>query len=104
MKGFLISDNHDSVVLLRLAGIPGVMAHGAEETAAAVQDVLEKRHDVGVLVLTERAAATVPALVKALRERDEPPLLVEIPDRHGSLRGADFLTRYIREAIGVKVE
>ena len=41
MKGFLISDNHDSLVLLRLAGIPGVQAHGAEETAAAGQDVLE---------------------------------------------------------------
>jgi V/A-type H+-transporting ATPase subunit F len=104
MKGFLVSDNHDSVVLLRLAGIPGVVAHGSEETAAAVEDVLARRPDVGVIVLTERAAATVPALVKALRERDEPPLLVEIPDRHGSLRGADFLTRYIREAIGVRIE
>ena len=104
MKGFLISDNHDSLVLLRLAGIPGVVVHGEEETTTAVIDVLRNRPDTGVLVMTERAAAEVPLLVKSLREREDPPLLVEIPDRHGSLREPDFLTRYIRNAIGVKRE
>jgi V/A-type H+-transporting ATPase subunit F len=104
MKGFLISDNHDSLVLLRLAGIPGVEVHGPEETAAALEDVLANRPDVGVLVITEKAAAQVPAMVKTLREKGETPLLVEIPDRHGSMRQGDFLTRYIRDAIGVKIE
>ena len=104
MKGFLISDNHDSLVLLRLAGIPGVVVHGEEETTTAVIDVLRNRPDTGVLVIAERAAAEVPLLVKSLREREDPPLLVEIPDRHGSLREPDFLTRYIRNAIGVKIE
>lgn len=104
MKGFLISDNHDSLVLLRLAGIPGVEVHGADETAAALEEVLKSRPDVGVLVMTEKAAARVPAMVKALREKGETPLLVEIPDRHGSMRRTDFLTRYIRDAIGVKIE
>jgi V/A-type H+-transporting ATPase subunit F len=104
MKGFLISDNHDSLVLLRLAGIPGVEVHGAAETGAAVEDVLANRPDVGILVMTEKAASQIPAVVKALRERSDPPLLVEIPDRHGSRREADFLTAYIREAIGVKIE
>jgi len=104
MKGFLISDNHDSLVLLRLAGISGVEAHGPEETAAAIEDVLKNRPDVGVLVITEKAAAEVPALVRTIRQRGETPLLVEIPDRHGSMRQGDFLTRYIRDAIGVKIE
>ncbi len=104
MRAFLVSDNHDSLVLLRLAGVPGVQANGADETAAAVEDVLARRHDVGVLVMTERAAEQVPSLVKSLREREELPLLVVIPDRHGPRREADFLTRYIREAIGVKID
>ncbi len=43
-------------------------------------------------------------MVKALRKRGETPLLVEIPDRHCSMRQGDFLTRYIRDAIGVKIE
>ena len=36
-------------------------------------------------MVTEKAAAEVPLLVKSLRERDEPPLLVEIPDRRKAL-------------------
>jgi len=30
--------------------------------------------------------------------------VVEIPDRHGTTREADFLTKYLHEAIGVKIE
>ncbi len=99
-----MSDNHDTLVLLRLAGIPGIVVHGPEETAEAIGDVLSNRTDVGILVITEKAASEIPALVKSLRERDDPPLLVEIPDRHGSRRESDFLMRYIRDAIGVRIE
>ena len=31
------------------------------------------------------------------------PLLVEIPDRHGTGRKKDFITSYITEAIGLKL-
>ena len=40
MKGFLISDNHDTLVLLKLAGINGVVAHGAAETTKALSAAL----------------------------------------------------------------
>ncbi|MCF7936295.1 MAG: V-type ATP synthase subunit F [Synergistales bacterium] len=102
MRAFLVSDNHDSLVALRLAGVRGRIAHGAEETERAVREALGQG-DLGILVLTEKAAAAVPGLVRRLRERGELPLLVEIPDRHGSTRDKDFLTRYLREAIGVNL-
>ena len=31
------------------------------------------------------------------------PLLIEIPDRHGTGRQKDFITSYITEAIGLKL-
>ncbi|HOK44270.1 MAG TPA: ATP synthase subunit F, partial [Thermoclostridium caenicola] len=31
------------------------------------------------------------------------PLIVEIPDRHGTRRPADYIMRYVNEAIGLKV-
>ena len=103
MKAFLISDNHDTLVLMRLAGIPGVIAHGRDETTEAVDKALKDR-DLAIIVITELAAESIPEKVQSLRKRDSLPLLVEIPDRHGSRRDADFLSRYVREAIGVKVE
>jgi len=31
------------------------------------------------------------------------PLLIEIPDRHGTGRRPDFITAYVNEAIGLKL-
>jgi V/A-type H+-transporting ATPase subunit F len=31
------------------------------------------------------------------------PLIVEIPDRHGTSRGKDSITRYVKESIGLKM-
>jgi V/A-type H+-transporting ATPase subunit F len=102
MRAFLVSDNHDTVVGLRLAGIPGVIVHGPEETTEAVLDAL-KVPELGLLVVTEKAAAAAPEIVGHLRERGELPLVVVIPDRHGTSRDSDYLTRYVRDAIGVKL-
>lgn len=103
MKAFLISDNHDTLVLMRLAGISGVVAHGGDETAGAIDKALRDK-ELAIIVITELAAASVPEKMQNLRKRDSLPLIVEIPDRHGSRHDADFLSRYVREAIGVKVE
>ena len=103
MHAFLVSDNHDTQVEMRLAGIQGVVVHGPEGTRQAMEEALALP-DLGILVVTEKAAALVPDLMQRLRERGELPLVVEIPDRHGTQRGPDFLTRYVRDAIGVKME
>lgn len=103
MRAFLVSDNHDTLVALRLAGIKGVMAHGPEEIESSVREALLSS-DIGILVLTEKAAAVIPELVREIRESRTLPLLVEVPDRHGSGRGKDFLTSYVRNAIGVTIE
>jgi V/A-type H+-transporting ATPase subunit F len=103
VRAFLVSDNHDSLVGMRIAGIPGVIVHDREETLRAVRTALEQE-DLGILVLTERAAARIPEVIGELRQSGELPLVVEIPDRHGTKRSPDFLTRYVQEAIGVKVE
>jgi len=86
-----------------MAGIGGVVVSGAEDARAALRSSLEQK-DLGILLVTEKVAAWVPEDVRRLRESGELPLVVEIPDRHGTSRGQDFLTRYVRDAIGVKME
>ncbi|WP_029166344.1 V-type ATP synthase subunit F [Aminiphilus circumscriptus] len=104
MRAFLVSDNHDSLVGMRIAGIDGVLVRSGDETRRVVRELIEKDRDLGILVFTEKAAAAVPDLMKQLREHGGLPLIVEIPDRHGFDRGADFLTRYVKDAIGVRME
>jgi V/A-type H+-transporting ATPase subunit F len=102
MRAFLVSDNLDSLVGLRLAGIEGIVAREPDEVRNTIRSALEDP-ELGILVLTEKIAETVPDLVQSLRERGELPLVVEVPDRHGMHRAADFLTAYVRDAIGVNL-
>ena len=44
-----------------------------------------------------------PAIIDTFRLERKMPLLVEIPDRHGTGRKKDFITSYITEAIGLKL-
>jgi V/A-type H+-transporting ATPase subunit F len=103
VRAYLISDNHDTLAGMRLAGIEGVLVHGYDETSRAMKEVL-LYDDVAILAITERAAALVPEMMQNLREHGDLPIVVEIPDRHGTKRGSDFLTKYVRDAIGVKME
>ena len=103
MKAYLISDNRDTLVSMRLAGIEGVIAHGYEDASEAMAAALE-RPDVAILAVTEKIAELLPEMIQQLREHGELPIVVEIPDRHGTKRSPDFLTKYVRDAIGVKME
>ncbi len=102
MRVWLISDNHDTLVGMRLAGIEGILVNETEEILEAI-DAAVSMSDVGILVVTEKISAKIPDVIQRLRENGDLPLVIEIPDRHGTNRGPDFLTRYVRDAIGVKM-
>lgn len=102
MRFYLISDNVDTQVGMRLAGIEGVVVHEAEEVRRELTKAMEME-DVAVVLITERLLSLCPELVYDLKLNHKRPLIVEIPDRHGNGRTSDSITRYVREAIGVKI-
>ena len=59
--------------------------------------------DIGVLLITEKLAGLCADQIAPLKLTAQRPLVVEIPDRHSAGRSSDSITRYIREAIGVKI-
>ena len=102
MRIYLISDNIDTHTGLRLVGVDGVVAHTREEVAAELNKAVKMR-DIGIIVIMEKLAQQFPDLVNEVKNARGMPLIVEIPDRHGTQRQKDFLSRYVREAIGVKM-
>lgn len=102
MRFHLISDNVDTMVGMRLAGIDGVLVHEPAEVQKALSDAMELP-DVAVILMTERLVKLCPELVYDLKLNAKRPLIVEIPDRHGEGRAKDSITHYVREAIGVKI-
>ncbi len=103
MRFFLISDNIDTQIGLRLAGIKGVVVHTREEILPVLEEV-ERDPTVGVILMTEKIAEVVPDQVQRLKLSRNLPLLTIIPDRHGIRRDKDFILNYVESAIGVKVK
>ena len=101
MKFYLISDNIDTQTGMRLAGIEGVIVHTKEEVSKALEHALALP-DVGILLITEKLAAMIPGELSSLKVSRNLPLVVEIPDRHGTNRPANSITKYVNESIGIK--
>ena len=102
MKMFLISDNIDTQVGLRLAGVKGVVVHQRQEVLQAMKKVVADQ-DISILIMTEKLIRLVQEEWQEMKLESRLPLLVEIPDRHGSIQDSDSITRNIREAIGLKI-
>lgn len=102
MKLYLISDNIDTLVGMRLAGIEGCVVHEQAELKEALSKAVNDK-EIGVLLLTEKFGRDFPELINKVRLKTKQPLIIEVPDRHGTGRKPDFITAYVNEAIGLKV-
>lgn len=102
MKFYLISDNIDTEIGMRLAGIEGKVVH---ERRAFLELLEEKMHDdeIAIILLTTKLVEMAPDVISELKLRQKKPLIVEIPDRHGSAKIGETIDRYVSEAIGVKL-
>ena len=102
MKFYLISDNVDTLMGMRLAGIEGVVVHKDEEVKKELEKAMDMP-DVAIILMTETLLALCPELIYDLKLKRKQPLIVEIPDRHGNGRTKDSITKYVQDAIGVKL-
>ena len=102
MKSFLISDNRDTLVGMRLAGISGVIVHEKQEVLDILKKVM-KDEEIGIVIVTEKIVDLAKEEIMQLKLKRARPLIIEIPDRHGTTRGKDTLTNYIRESVGIHI-
>ena len=102
MKMYLISDNVDTYTGMRLAGVDGVVVHERDELREALEKTLTDK-SIGIVLLTEKFGQEFPEILDQFRLERQMPLLIEIPDRHGTGRKKDFITSYVTEALGLKL-
>jgi len=102
MQMYLISDNVDTQTGMRLAGVDGCAAHTRDEIKNALDFVLSDKN-IGIVLITEKLSNEFPDIIDDIKLHRKQPLLVEIPDRHGTGRKADFITSYVNDAIGLKL-
>lgn len=102
MKMYLISDNVDTCTGMRLAGVEGCVVHKRDELRTALERAIADK-SIGIILLTEKFGREFPDLIDDVILNRRLPLIIEIPDRHGTGRKPDFITSYVNEAIGIKL-
>lgn len=101
MKSFLISDNQDTLIGLRLSGIDGVLAEDLDKINNEFDKAVLDR-EIGIIILTENIAEKINEKVLKLKTEGVDQLVVTIPDRSG-LKDKNFIMRYIKDSIGIKI-
>jgi V/A-type H+-transporting ATPase subunit F len=101
MKCSVIGDE-DTVLGFGIVGVPGRIASTEEETRSAFGELLEDQ-EVSIIIITERLADKIRALVDRYMLTQSFPLIVEIPDRRGRLPGRPGIREMVNTAIGIKI-
>ena len=102
MKFFLLTDNVDTLMGMRLVGIEGLIIHDRKKVLQEIEKVL---HDesIGILLITTKLVDLCPDVISELKLKRIRPLIVEIPDRHGGKKIGISIDEYVSNAIGVKL-
>ena len=101
MKFYLLSDDPDSVVGLRLAGIQGKLLQNGESALEQIRKICEDP-DVGMILITPNIAKLLGSSLTELKKKNL-PLISEIPDSNPQNNSSDNVTDYIRSAVGIKI-
>lgn len=101
MKSYLISDNLDTLQGMRMAGIIGEILEDRELIIRKIDSLIENP-DIGIIILTHKIKHLVEDEVMARKLKSKNTLIVEIPGPKESVE-SDFITKYIRESIGIKL-
>lgn len=102
MRCYLISDNTDTLMGMRLAGMEGVIVHERTELLKALSDAMHTE-GIAVVLVTEKLAALCGAEIQELKEHTALPLVVVIPDRHGTSDMTAAISRYLAETVGIHI-
>jgi len=100
---FVLSDNTDTLIGMRLCGIDGRLVHDEAEMSSALDELLEKPDLYGTVLIAEKLSSMCSEKVLDIKLNRRTPLIVVIPDRHGAGRSENAIMSYVRDSIGIKL-
>ncbi len=100
MKSYLLTGNNDALVGMRLAGVRGELVTSKE---VLLERLKEKMADseTGIVMISTPVVDFAREEVMTAKLASGETLIIEIPS-DGKSFDDDYITRYIRESIGVK--
>lgn len=102
MRFYLLSDNVDTLVGMRLVGIDGVVLHEKKDLLDKLSTIVQEK-EIAVILITTKLVELIPQVISELKLQRIQPLIVEIPDRHGESNISKSIDDYVSKAIGMKL-
>jgi len=99
---FFVIGERETVLGFRLVGIEGTVATERDDAMAALNETVARK-DVGVVLVTEKVAASIRDEVDARLYGFGFPLVLEIPDSSGPDPARPEIDDVVRRAIGVSL-
>ncbi len=100
MKFYLLTDDPDTLVGLRLAGIQGKLLQNGSDALCEIES-LRSDSSIGMLLITPNISKMLGNSLTELKKKNL-PLITEIPDSFSQNNSTDNVTDYIRNAVGIK--
>ncbi len=101
MKFFLLTDDADTCVGMRFAGVDSQLVHDEADACELLEKTVADP-EIGILFITERVRTLCPTRVAALKAGNR-PVVVEIPDSRNVGESGGSLDDYIRATVGISL-
>jgi V/A-type H+-transporting ATPase subunit F len=101
MRFYVIADEN-TVAGFKLVGLEGEIVDTADEAREALEKAFSSS-DIGIIIITERIAASIHGEIEEYAFGRDFPLIMEIPDREGALEGRASIRDMVNAAVGIKV-
>lgn len=86
---------------MRLAGVQGLILNTREQVLETIEAKV-KDADIGMIIITKGIMQLAEKEIMAIKLKSKYTLIVEIPGA-GLEYESDYITRHIRESIGIKI-
>ena len=102
LQFYLLSDNLDTLLGMRLAGVGGSLVKSEEELKNSLESVL-KNKDIAVLLLTSNLVNMCKDYILDIKLKLKRPLIAEIPVTGSINESGNSMFDYIHKATGMNV-
>ncbi|MCD1147792.1 V-type ATP synthase subunit F [Peptoniphilus sp. KCTC 25270] len=102
MRSLVLSCDDELLIALRMSGFEGKFCRDEEELRANFLEGV-KNKEIGIILLGEEDFTKLREEILKVKSKPRSPLIVTVPGREG-FKEKDFIMKYVREAIGLKLD
>ncbi len=98
---FYVIGDENMVLGLGLVGIPGEVVSSEEDTLRVINESMKKQ--IKIILISDRLLEPVRDKVEEIILKRDFPLLLEIPDRQGPVKGKKSIRDLLKSSLGFNI-